>query len=68
MDFPTLQIDSMFSGEKPFSLLKISKVAGAQVAVISFEVMTNSSDGFTPSTYLLSSAFCECDKKFVIVT
>lgn len=55
---PTLQIDSMFLGEKPFSLLKMSNVAGAPVAVMSSEVMINSSVGFTPSKYWLSSAFC----------
>jgi len=42
-------MDSMFFGEKPFSLLKISNVAEAPVAVMSSEVMTNSSVGFTPS-------------------
>jgi hypothetical protein len=39
----------MFCGEKPFSLLKISNVAGAPVAVMSFEVMMNSKVGLTPS-------------------
>jgi hypothetical protein len=42
-------MDSMFFGEKPFSLLKISNVAGAPVAVMSSEVTTNSNAGFTPS-------------------
>jgi hypothetical protein len=39
----------MFFGEKPFSLLKISNVAGAPVPVMSSEVMTNSRVGFSPS-------------------
>jgi len=48
----------MFLGEKPFSLLNISSVAGAPVAVMSLDVMMNSSEGFTPLEYKLSSAFC----------
>ena len=58
MERPTLHTDSMFLGEKPFSLLKIRSVEGAPVAVMSLEVMMNSSEGFTPSEYRLSSAFC----------
>lgn len=42
-------MDSIFFGEKPFSLLKISNVAGAPVAVMSSEVMTNSSLALSPS-------------------
>jgi hypothetical protein len=42
-------MDSMFFGEKPFSLLKISNVAGAPVLVMSSEVTTNSSVGLTSS-------------------
>jgi hypothetical protein len=41
----------MFFGENPFSLLKISNVAGAPVAVMSSEVITNSSVGLSPSMY-----------------
>jgi hypothetical protein len=47
----------MLAGEKPFSLLNTIKVEVAPVAVISFEVSTNSSDGATPDEYSLSSAF-----------
>lgn len=59
VDLPTLQMDSMFFSEKPFSLLKMRRVAGAPVAVMSSDVMTNSRHGSTPSGYSLSSAFCE---------
>jgi hypothetical protein len=52
-------MDSIFLAEKPFSLLNMSKVAGAPVFVISRDVMTNSSEGSTLSKYSLSSAFCE---------
>jgi len=58
VDRPTLQIDSMFWREKPFSLLKMSNVAAARVAVMSVEVMMNSNVGFTLAGYWLSSAFC----------
>lgn len=51
-------MDSIFLAEKPFSLLNMSNVAGASVPVISRDVITNSSDGSTPSRYSLSSAFC----------
>lgn len=57
VDLPTLQIDSIFFSEKPFSLLKMRRVAGAPVAVMSSDVMTNSRQGSTPSGYSLSSAF-----------
>jgi hypothetical protein len=58
VEFPTLQIESIFLAEKPFSLLNMSKVAGAPVFVISRDVITNSSEGSTPFKYSLSSAFC----------
>ncbi|KAI8529253.1 hypothetical protein RHMOL_Rhmol12G0210900 [Rhododendron molle] len=43
-------MDSMFFAENPFSLLNSSNVAEAPVAVMSRDVITNSSDGFTPSS------------------
>lgn len=50
-------MDSIFAGEKPFSLLKMSKVADAPDPVISFDVTRKSNEGATPEGYSLSSAF-----------
>lgn len=66
VDLPILHIDSMFLGEKPFSSLKMSNVAGAPIPVMSLEDMTKSSEGFTPSEYTLSSAFCQRNNQLMI--
>jgi hypothetical protein len=48
VDFPILQIDSMFAGVKSFSLLNTKSIAVAPLRVISFDVITNSKAGAAP--------------------